>query len=86
MEFDQADVVQALRDADGNVSEAAKTLGCSRRTLQNRMRTYGIPEGRSGRRKRKLNYRKRASAAAGVGVAAAAVGAILLGRHVKNNA
>jgi transcriptional regulator of acetoin/glycerol metabolism len=43
-------VEDALAFTDNNVSKAAKALGVCRRTLQNRMRLFGIAEGRSGRK------------------------------------
>lgn len=42
-------------DPRGNLSHAASLLGCSRRTLQNRMRALGMPVGEPGRR-HKLVY------------------------------
>lgn len=51
-------VIEQTRDASGrtNLGRAAKKLGCSRRTLQNRMRQYGMARGDSGRRKELLPY------------------------------
>ena len=37
-----------------NLNVAAREVGASRRTLQNRMREYGLPYGKSGRRRRDL--------------------------------
>lgn len=45
----KARIVAALRETHGNISKAAKLLGYSRRTLQNRMQELGIPRGRAGR-------------------------------------
>lgn len=42
-------IATAIKDADGDITVAARLLNCSRRTLQNRMRQYGLPRGRSGR-------------------------------------
>lgn len=82
MNLERDTVLAAIREAQGNISEAAKILGCSRRTLQNRMRAYGIPEGRSGRRKRSLPYRRK-RAGLGYGAAALAlVGGVLIGRKL----
>jgi DNA-binding NtrC family response regulator len=40
----------ALATTRGNISEAAKMLGCSRRTLRVRMRELGMPPGKGGRK------------------------------------
>lgn len=45
-------IEDAIATVRGNLSEAAQLLGCSRRTLQNRMRSLGMPRGRAGRRHR----------------------------------
>ena len=39
-----------------NVTDAAKTLGASRRTLQARMRDYHMPPGQAGRPRQLLPY------------------------------
>lgn len=70
--LDRAAVAEAIRSTK-NLSAAARALGCSRRTLQNRMREYGMAPGKSGRPKRKLSYGRRRRAWA-VGGAIAAVG------------
>lgn len=80
--LDRAAILAALRDSRGNVSKAASALSTSRRTLQKRMREYGIPEGRSGRPKRRLRYRGVGGRLLAYGAAGAAVGvagALLLG-------
>jgi DNA-binding NtrC family response regulator len=41
--------VEAALSSTDTVGKAAEVLGCSRRTLQNRMRLYEIPEGQPGR-------------------------------------
>ena len=76
---DKATIEAAIRDNDNNVSKAARALGVARRTLQNRMRAYGL-RGTPGRRKRKLSYskHKRAYAAAGAVAAVALVGGLIL--------
>lgn len=80
--LERAAIVQAI-SSSSNLDDAARKLGASRRTLQNRMRHYGIPRGKSGRPRRKLKYSKKRKAWS-VGVAATAVamisGAVLLGR------
>jgi hypothetical protein len=77
--LDRAAVVEAIKSTK-NLSAAARALGCSRRTLQNRMREYGLAPGRSGRPKRKLSYgrRRRAWAIGGAVAAAGLVGALAL--------
>ena len=75
---DQRELVAAIRGTK-NLNEAARRLGVSRRTLQNRMRAYGLARGRGGRPKRKLSYRKRRSPGWGMVMAAAAAGALAVG-------
>ena len=75
--LERDEITRALRDAGGNVSKAAKLLGASRRTLQNRMRSYGLAPGKSGRPKRLL-YGKKRKMWVGGAVAAAVVGSVLL--------
>jgi hypothetical protein len=41
-------ILAALKHTNGNITKAAKFLCIARRTLQDRMRRYGIPRGRSG--------------------------------------
>lgn len=79
MGLDRAAVVEAIRSTK-NLGAAARSLGCSRRTLQNRMREYGIAPGRSGRPKRKLSYgrRNKAWAVGGAVAAVALVGGLAL--------
>lgn len=80
-DLDRGEIEQALK-AEPNITDAAKSLGVARRTLQNRMRSLGMPVGRSGRPTRKLTYSKRRRSYAGWGAAAAAlVGGVLVGRH-----
>lgn len=81
--LDRGDVVAALRDAGGNVGRAAKMLGASRRTLQSRMRDYGIPEGRAGRRRRKLNYRSRRMHRNALIAIGAVIGAVAIGARMR---
>lgn len=79
---DRAAIVAAIKDAGNNISRAAEKLGVARRTLQARMRFYGLARGKSGRRKMKISYsRKRKLYVAGGLAAAAVVGyAIVKGR------
>jgi hypothetical protein len=90
MAIEKDDILQAIRDTGatvgdkqitgGSISRAAKKLGVSRRTLQARMRHYGIPMGKAGRRFRKISYGRNAKAYA-IGAAVVVVGgAVLLGR------
>ncbi len=39
-----------------NITAASRALGASRRTLQNRMRDYNMPEGEPGRPRQLLPY------------------------------
>lgn len=48
VELEKQAITKALHESP-NISEAAKTLGASRRTLQARMRDYAIPRGQPGR-------------------------------------
>lgn len=41
-------IEKAIIANHGNLSRAAVVLGCSRRTLQNRMRALGMPRGKAG--------------------------------------
>lgn len=85
-DFDRSDVIRALAATNYNVSQAAKALRTTRKTLQARMRAYGMPFGRPGVRKKPLRYRSRASRlVTGLGVAAAAVGAVALGLKFRRN-
>ena len=71
MALERETIVAALKQARGNIGEAAKILGASRRTLQNRMREHKLPRGRAGRRKRRLPYgRVSGGVLAGLGAAA----------------
>ena len=84
VDLEKSTIIAALKRADGNIEEAARDLGCSRRTLQNRMRSHGLPRGRSGRRKRELPYGRKSSSGivAGLGAAAlAGVGYLALRRR-----
>jgi len=80
---ERAKIEEALKNSDYNIEEAAKELGASRRTLQNRMREYGMQRGTSGRRKARLPYgfvkkaarKLKSPSATGLISAAVAVGA-----------
>jgi hypothetical protein len=79
---DRSAVISAINSTP-NLNEAAHKLGASRRTLQNRMREYGIPRGKSGRPKEWLPY-KSSTVHTVLGVGAVAAGVILLGRWLRN--
>lgn len=90
--LERSAIVAALERAGGNIGKAARALGASRRTLQNRMREYGMPHGKAGRRHRRLPYavsaptRRIVTAIGGVAaVAGAVVGVILAGRYVARS-
>jgi transcriptional regulator with GAF, ATPase, and Fis domain len=50
--LDASTVEKMLAKMGGNITAAAKALGVARRTLQNRMRDFGMPTGQPGRRMR----------------------------------
>lgn len=80
--MERDDIEAAIRANGGDITKAARSLGAARRTLQNRMRKYGMARGRSGRKPRKLSFRRKRSGALATGVAVvAAVG--LLGWSLK---
>lgn len=80
-------VVAALKASGGKVTIAADRLGVARRTLQLRMREYGIPEGRRGRPRRRITYREGARGGWGVAAGLAAVaGAAALALRVSRRA
>lgn len=84
-DVERSGIVSALADAEGNITRAAGILGCSRRTLTNRMREFGLPHGQSGRRRRILPYgqKKRGRwAAAAAAVAGLVLGGAVLSRSV----
>ena len=84
MLHDKTAIEAAIKDAGGNISDAARKLGVARRTLQSRMRFFGLPEGRAGRRKMRISYGKRRKLYTVGAVAAAVVlGAVVIkGRSV----
>jgi len=85
MALERDTILAALRQTDGNISKAARLLHASRRTLQNRMREYDMPEGTPGRRHQRLPYRGRSSAGGALaalgGLAAVVVGGVVLSRR-----
>jgi len=84
---EKAKIQEELRKAGDNIGEAAIALGCSRRTLQNKMRKYGFPPGKAGRRSQMLPYaisRRTKRTIGGALGAAAIIGAGVLGyRHLR---
>jgi hypothetical protein len=71
----RTEIERTIRD-EGSITRAAAALGASRRTLQNRMRAYGMPRGRAGRPRKR--FRRRSSIARAVAVSTAIVGAVVL--------
>lgn len=71
-------ILDAIRDAKGNITRAAEKLGVARRTLQNRMRFYGIARGKAGRRKMKISYRRKKKFLIAGAAAAAIVGYVVV--------
>lgn len=76
--IDRADIERALRESkdetgEQNIGKAARALRMSRRTLQNRMRAFGMAVGKAGRRHKKFSYRKHRYLAPVLGGAAAIV-------------
>ncbi len=57
MALERSVVTSTLAKHGGNISHAAAELGSSRRTLQLRMKTYGIPQGHAGRPRVPLPYK-----------------------------
>jgi hypothetical protein len=72
---DGPEITRAIHDA-GNITRAAGRLGVSRRTLQNRMRSAGLPRGRAGRPRKR--FRRRANVARVLAVSAGVLGAVAL--------
>jgi hypothetical protein len=78
VKLDRPAVVAALHDAGGNIGEAARSLKCSRRTLQNRLHEYGMVRSKGGRPKRHLSYGRRTKMYAVGALAAAGLGYLAL--------
>lgn len=55
VEIERSAIAKAI-DESPNITAAARNLGASRRTLQNRMRDYSMPEGEPGRPRQLLPY------------------------------
>jgi hypothetical protein len=56
LSLERTAIERALRE-EPNITEAAHALGSSRRTLQSRMRDYGIAPGKAGRPRQLLPYK-----------------------------
>jgi hypothetical protein len=92
-EAERAKIETALAKHDRNIEETARELGAARRTLQNRMRAYGIAPGKSGRPRvpmpytravRAKRWARRNQGALGALGAVAAVGAAVFGyKHLR---
>ena len=78
MDLDRQAIIDAIRDSGNNISKAARKLGVARRTLQNRMRFYGMPPHRRGRPKKSMRYSAAKKSYAVGAVAVAAVAGIVL--------
>ncbi len=84
MSTDRTAVVSAI-NSTRNLGDAARKLGASRRTLQNRMREYGIPRGQAGRPKEWLPYKSGGSTVRTVvGGAAIVAGIVLVARYWRS--
>jgi hypothetical protein len=83
---DRAAVISAI-NSTRNLNEAARKLGASRRTLQNRMREYGLPRGKAGRPKEWLPYKRSSSSTVMtvVGVGAVIASVIMLRRWLATS-
>jgi hypothetical protein len=78
---DRKAIEQALEAEGGDITKAARRLHASRRTMQNRMREYGMPRGVAGRVKQPLPYKRNAARLAqalGAGLAVLVGGSYLL--------
>lgn len=82
MTSERQEIEEAQRDA--TITVAARRLGVARRTLQNRMRRYGMPRGKAGRPPKRLKRRSTIARVATVG--AVALGALLLVRATQRSA
>lgn len=85
---DRTAIERAMTAAGGKMDKAARALGVSRRTLQNRMRELGMVRAKAGRPKRRLYARRArtwgtAAVAAGVIAGIAVVAAKNGGKGVK---
>jgi hypothetical protein len=76
MPLERQVITDAIRTAP-NLTIAAQHLGASRRTLQNRMRAYGMPRGKSGRPIEPLPYKSLPSTGTLLTVGALAVAGVL---------
>jgi Bacterial regulatory protein, Fis family len=72
---DKTTIERALTAAGGKMDKAARSLGVSRRTLQNRMRELGMVRAKAGRPKHRL-YSRRARSWGTVAVGTAIVAGV----------
>lgn len=72
-------ISSALSASGYRVSKAARALGASRRTLQYRMREYGMSRGHAGRPKRLLHADLQRWVSFGVGIA---LGVLVVGAPI----
>ncbi len=47
-EVEREIIIQTLADTEGNRTQTARILGISRKTLQNKLKEYGITEEKRG--------------------------------------
>jgi hypothetical protein len=81
MSLDRQAIVDAIHESP-NLTVAARRLGVVRKTLQNRMRAYGMAKGQSGRPKKRLTYsRRRKLYVAGAVAAGVVLGVVVLRRR-----
>jgi IS30 family transposase len=84
-DLDRSEIERALRE-EPSITDAARSLGVARRTLQDRMRALGMARGKAGHPTKAIKYKKRSRSYRGpavmVGVAAL-VGGVLIGRHFR---
>jgi uncharacterized membrane protein len=73
---DRTTIERALTAAGGKMDKAARSLGVSRRTLQNRMRELGMTRAKAGRPKHRL-YSRRARSWGTVALATGAVAGLI---------
>ena len=79
---DRDALIEAIRNSR-NLTVAADRLDVSRRTLQNRMREFGLPRGRGGRPKRSL-VRSDDGLGVVVGLVALVGGGLLFSRWLRS--
>ncbi len=78
VEVERQAIMRALAE-QRNITEAARALRVARRTVQTRMRDYGIPKGEAGRPREIIEYRGLGS---GITTVAVLIGVVGLGYWV----